>query len=145
MREQEITGRNQTSGRIGPMARGVEASDALRSPRMLSHTRAGIRMEAQSDGCKKEVVCTYLEHVPKHIFLHFVVMYPYRTTANLDSIQHDVVVLTTNSAIVACIERRQVLVHRGGKWMMSATPLPPARHEFLLLVVTREQRELRNP
>ena len=81
---------------------------------------------------------TYLENVLKHIFLHCVVVYPYRTATNLDSIQHDVVVLSTNPAVVTCIERRQVLIHRGGKWMMSATPLSPARHEFLFLVMRRE-------
>lgn len=48
---------------------------------------------------------TYLKYVLKHIFLHFRVMYPYRTATNLNSVQNDVVVLASNPTVVARIER----------------------------------------
>lgn len=47
----------------------------------------------------------YLKHVLEYVFLHFRVVYPYRTAANLDPVQNDVIVLSTNPAVVARIER----------------------------------------
>lgn len=88
---------------------------------------------------------TYLKYVLKHVFLHFRVVYPYRTATNLDTIQNDVVVLSADPTVVARIERRQVLVHRSSKWVMGATPSSSASQEFLVLIVTREQWELCNP
>ena len=65
-------------------------------------------------------------------------MYPHRTPADFDSIQHEIVVLPTDLTVVARIERWYVFVHRRGKWMMGATPSPSTRQEPLLLIMTRE-------
>lgn len=48
---------------------------------------------------------TYLKYVMEYIFLHRRVVYPYRTAANLNSVQDDVIVLSANPSVVARVER----------------------------------------
>jgi hypothetical protein len=131
-----IGGRHQIFGTRwpdGPMM--YRNSWQARSPeRFRIRGRGDVRGMMNEEG----IVRAYLQYILKHILLHLRVMYSHRTAADLDSIQHDIVVLSANPGVVARIERWQVLVHRRGKWMMRATPLSSTRQELLVLVMMRK-------
>ena len=111
MGETSISGWHQTfSKRIGPMARCHRESNAPTEARNAFAFRGrSIQQGCIGDDEMKKEGCwrcgAYLKYVLKYIFLHFRVVYPYRTASNLYPVQDDVVVLPTNPSVVPRIER----------------------------------------
>src|SRR4029077_15056153 len=78
-----------------------------------------------------------LQDLLEHRFLDFRVMNSDRAAPQLDSVDHDIIVLAPDFAGVG-FEERDVLGHGGREWMVAGIPA-------VLLLVEAQQREVHEP
>ena len=73
----------------------------------------------------------------EHSLLNIILMDTNASSTDLITVQYDIISLGTNCARI-CVKKRDILVHRHGKWMMHSC-------ETVLLLAPLKQRELSYP